>query len=138
MRFFKPLQITLCAALLCLALVPALKASDWDKTTIVTFSDAVQVPGQILAPGTYVFKLLDSPASRDIVQIFNADQTQLITTLIAIPETRPYPADEPIFELGEASGDSPQAVVSWFYPGQTTGLQFIYPENEYPQSRVNH
>ncbi|HEY6387205.1 MAG TPA: hypothetical protein VIX91_16140 [Candidatus Acidoferrum sp.] len=89
MRFFKPLQITVCTALLCLALVPAVKASDWDKKTVVTFDDAVQVPGQILPPGTYVFKLLNSPASRDIVQIFNADETQLITTVMAIPEIRP-------------------------------------------------
>src|SRR5437870_4131549 len=52
----------------------------WDKETIVTFSNPVEVPGQVLPPGTYVFKRAQSEWDRDIVQIFTKDQRNLLAT----------------------------------------------------------
>jgi hypothetical protein len=133
MRFFKPLQVTLCAALLAVAFLPSLKADTWDKKTTVTFSEDVQVPGQVLPAGDYVFKLLNSPSNRNIVQIWNGDESQLITTVMTIPEQRPFAPDQPVFEFDESSGDVPQAVHAWFYPGDTTGFEFVYPSSQYAE-----
>ena len=71
-----------------LTLPSRLKADDWDKLTTVTFSGPVEIPGQVLPASKHlcVFKLLDSQSDRNIVQIFNADQTKLYATILAIPD----------------------------------------------------
>src|SRR3954470_1612004 len=55
--------------LLLMSYVPLSRADEWDKTTKVTFSEPVQVPGKVLPAGTYVFRLHDSTSNRHIVQI---------------------------------------------------------------------
>jgi hypothetical protein len=128
MRNFKIFSITLCAMLLFGTLVPGARASEWDKKTIVTFSDAVEIPGQVLQPGTYVFKLLDSTSNRNIVQVWNADEDQLLATMLAISDERPMASDKTVFNLEQFSTDSTPALRSWFYPGETSGRRFVYPQ----------
>jgi hypothetical protein len=70
------------------ALTPSLRADTWDKKTVLTINEAIQLPHTVLQPGTYVFKLADSLSDRHIVQIFNADQSQIIATILAIPNYR--------------------------------------------------
>lgn len=118
--------------------VPSLRADDWNKATKITFSEPVEVPGKVLPAGTYVFKLLDSPAERHVVQIFNEDRTQLITTVLAIPNQRLEPAGKTILTYEERPSDRPMALKAWFYPGDNTGQQFAYPKSEAQElSRLN-
>lgn len=125
-------------ALLLAAYFPLAHADEWDKTTKITFSGPVQVPGKVLAPGTYVFKLLDSQSNRHIVQIFNKDHTQLITTILAIPNERLEPAGKTILHYDERPTGQPIALAAWFYPGDTFGQEFVYPKAEAEQlSRLN-
>jgi len=112
-------------------LAPGARADQWDKKTIVTFSDAVEVPGQVLPAGTYIFRLADSPTDRHIVQIWNADETQILATTITIPNTRFATPDKSIFEFAERAGDSPMALKVWFYPGDSTGQEFVYSHHSY-------
>ncbi|HTA68434.1 MAG TPA: hypothetical protein VK776_09155 [Bryobacteraceae bacterium] len=56
------------------AVVPRATADEWDQKTVFTFSGPVEIPGQVLPAGTYVFKLADSPSNRNIVQIFSKDE----------------------------------------------------------------
>ncbi|MGB7283170.1 MAG: hypothetical protein WBE13_12980 [Candidatus Acidiferrum sp.] len=128
MRFVKAVELFLCAFMLCAILGTGTKADTWNRKTIVTFSDSVEIPGQILPPGTYVFKLFNSIADRDIVQVWTGDETQLLATLMAVPDYRPEPPDEPLFWFDERPAGSPVAIHSWFYPGDTKGEDFIYPE----------
>ncbi len=58
--------------LLGVALAPSARADEWNKKTILTVDQPIQVPNQVLPAGTYVIKLLDSPSDRHIVQIYNA------------------------------------------------------------------
>jgi hypothetical protein len=37
--------------------VPRAAADEWDEKTIFTFNGAVEIPGQVLSAGTYVFKV---------------------------------------------------------------------------------
>src|ERR1019366_5677333 len=86
MKLFKVLTAIGSLALLALALTPGLKAENdvWNKKTTLKFSQPFEIPGgQVLPAGTYVFKLLDSPYDRDIVQIFNQDQTHIYATIMA-------------------------------------------------------
>ena len=114
--------------LLCLAtstLLPSANADDWNKETIVTLSSSVRVPGKVLAPGMYVFKLLDSPSDRNIVLVYNQNEDELIASILAIPAYRIDVSDKTILTF-----DDPEAAVpmlkKWFYPGQNDGLEFVY------------
>jgi len=117
-------------------LAPGARADQWDKKTVVTFSDAVEIPGQLLAAGTYIFKLADSPTDRHIVQVWNADESQILATIITIPNTRYETPDRSLFEFEERTGNSPMALKTWFYPGNSTGEEFIYSRYSYTRSNA--
>jgi hypothetical protein len=103
-------------------------ADESDQKTSFTFSGPVEIPGQVLQAGTYVFKLADSGADRDIVQVFNKDETHLYGTFLAVADERLRPAGKPIITFEEAPAGSPEAVKAWFYPGDTYGHEFVYPK----------
>lgn len=98
-----------------------------DRTTFVTFSGPVSIPGKTLPAGTYTFRLADSPSDRHIVQIFDKDQTQLFATILAVPAERPSPEGEPVVTFRETPSNVPPALRYWYYAGETTGNEFVYP-----------
>jgi len=102
---------------------------EWNKKTILTFSQPVEVPGMVLPAGQYVFKLADSASNRHIVQIFNAEEDQIYATILAIPHYRIEAPEETIILFEEGRADQPQAIHAWFYPGQTIGQEFVYPKS---------
>jgi hypothetical protein len=107
---------------------PTVHADEWDKKTIFTFNAPVEVPGKVLTPGTYVFKLLNSQADRHVVQVYNKDQNQLIGTFLTIPDYRMKPPDKPLITFEERAAGAPEAIKSWFYPGDNYGNEFVYPK----------
>ncbi|MGD1094550.1 MAG: hypothetical protein ABSB35_21475 [Bryobacteraceae bacterium] len=121
------LYVLVCIGLLG-AIIPAVRADEWDQKTGFTFSAPVEIPGQVLLPGTYVFKLADSSSDRNIVQVFNKDENHLYATFLAIPDYRLKPADRPIITFDERPAGSPEAVKAWFYPGENYGHDFVYPK----------
>jgi hypothetical protein len=110
------------------AMVPRAMADEWNQKTIFTFSGPVEIPGQVLSAGTYVFKLADSSSNRNIVQVFSQDEKRLFGTFLAIPDYRLAPAGRPIITFDETPAGSPEAVRAWFYPGDNYGHQFVYPK----------
>jgi hypothetical protein len=108
---------------------PLAPADEWNKETKLTFSAPIEVPGRVLPAGTYEFKLLDSPSDRNIVQIFNAGQTQLLDTVLAIPDQRMRATGKTVVQFAERPANSPEAIKAWFYPGSQTGLMFVYPHD---------
>jgi hypothetical protein len=115
--------------LLGIALAPSVRADQWDKLTRLTVSEPIQVPNKVLPAGTYVIKLLDSPSDRHIVQIFNADQSHLETTILAIPNYRIQPTGKTVFTFWETPPGQPKALRAWFYPGDNFGQEFAYPKS---------
>ena len=111
-------------------IVPRATADEWDQKTIVTFSGPVEIPGQVLSGGTYVFKLADSSSDRDIVQVFSKDEKHLYGTFLAIPDLHLRPAGKPIITFDETPAGSPEVVRAWFYPGENYGHQFVYPKQK--------
>lgn len=128
MRFFKALLVGLTISLLVGMFLNPARADQWNKETRLTFSQPIEIPGKILPAGTYTFKLLDSMSYRHIVQIWNEDGTQLITTILAIPNYRLEPTGDTVIKFGERPGDSPEALRAWFYPGDNFGQEFVYPK----------
>jgi len=105
------------------------QADQWDKKTTLTIDQPMQVRDTYLEPGQYVFKLLNSSSDRHIVQIFNADQTHLINTIMAIPDYRVQVTGKSRFEMWETPAGSVKALKAWYYPGDNFGQEFPYPKH---------
>jgi hypothetical protein len=108
---------------------PRAQADQWNKRTTLTIDQPMQVTDTYLEPGQYVFKLLDSQSDRHIVQIYNADQTHLITTIMAIPDYRVQVTGSSRFTMWETPAGYTQALKSWYYPGDSFGQEFRYPKH---------
>jgi hypothetical protein len=121
--------IVISAALAFAIAVPMLSANTIDKKTIVTFGESVEIPGMVLQPGTYVFELANSPSYRNIVQVFDKDQ-HLLTTFLAISDYRLEPTDKTMIQLEGREASPAEAIHSWFYAGESDGLEFIYPKSD--------
>lgn len=104
------------------------RADAWNKRTVITFNQPVELPGVVLPAGTYVFKLVDLPGTRNIVQVFNAGENKLYATILAITDIHLVPHEKPYIGFEERRADLPQAIHEWFYPGYTFGLEFVYPK----------
>jgi len=111
----------------------AVMADEWTKATKLTFNEPVEVPGMVLVPGTYWFTLADSESDRNIVEIWDADRTHLIKTILAIPDYRLQPTGKTVVHFEERPSDSPEAIHSWFYPGDNYGEEFVYPKSRATQ-----
>lgn len=130
MSRLKTFVLASCVGLFGASLAPTLHADEWNKRTILTINEAIQVPGKTLEPGQYVMKLLDSPSDRHVVQIFDRNEQHLITTVLAIPNYRLQPTGKTQFTFWETPAGQAKALRSWFYPGDNFGQEFAYPKNE--------
>jgi hypothetical protein len=102
-------------------------ADEWDKRTILTFSQAVEIPGKVLPAGTYVFQLADS-ASRHIVQVLGLDG-RIVATVLTVPTDRQTGTDDTRVTFEEQRAGDPFPIKKWFYPGDVGGEEFIYPSH---------
>jgi hypothetical protein len=103
----------------------AAHADEGDQATEITFSQPIQVPGQVLPAGTYLFKLANTD-DLNIVQIFSRDRTHLYATLQTIPtESRQVPGDTTVALVDQGAG-KPDVLLKWFYPGADSGHEFVY------------
>jgi hypothetical protein len=118
----------LCATVALTAGVAAAQSTLADRTTFVTFSGPVSVPGTTLPAGTYTFKIADSQADRHIVQIFNREGTKLFTTLLAVAAERNEADGDPVITFKETPSDRPPAVHYWYYAGEKAGNELVYPK----------
>jgi hypothetical protein len=83
-----------------------------------------------LPAGTYVFKVTDSLSDRHIVQIFNQDETHVFTTILAIPRDRVNVTPETVITFRERPAGEPEALRTWYFPGRTTGDEFVYDRSK--------
>jgi hypothetical protein len=108
--------------------LPVAHADQDNQETTVTFNQPVQIPGRVLPAGTYMFVLPDEIIDHFVVRIFNADRTVLLATLLTANSERFRPTDNTVIGFAERGTAQPEAIVTWFYPGETTGHEFLYPK----------
>src|SRR5579872_627129 len=121
--------VTVCGMALALSvLAPRARADQWDKRTILTIQQTVQITDKVLPPGQYVLQLLNSPSSRNVVQIYNGDQSKYIGTVLAIPAYRMDPTGSTQFTFWETPAGTAKALRTWYYPGDNYGQEFPYPK----------
>jgi len=129
MKMAKMILTIFSVMLLMVAFAAAARAdTGFNKRTVVTFTQPVEIPGQILPSGTYTIELYESFGNRHIVRIYNADRSKLIATVLAIPNLRLTPTSDNVMKFAERPGNSPDALKAWFYPGENGGQEFVYPK----------
>ncbi|HTQ95657.1 MAG TPA: hypothetical protein VMH89_02565 [Candidatus Acidoferrum sp.] len=123
------LPIALATLFVVLCLCPSVNADEWNKKTKVTFDTDVEIPGQVLPAGTYVFKLFSSTSDRYIVQVWTRDEMQLLATLVTVGDSYPNPSGKAYFLLDNSPTEEgyPPALISWYFAGSDDGREFIYP-----------
>ena len=104
------------------------KADQFDKRTLLTFNQPVEVPGLVLEAGTYAFSRVgDNP---NVVRISSPDGAHVYATLLTVSDYRLDPAEATVITFEERPSGNPKAIKSWFYPGDNTGEEFIYRSSE--------
>ena len=131
MKRFSMLLATSVAAVLVLAtLNPIVKADEYNRKTVISISQPLEVPGVVLPPGTYVMKLFNSSSNRHIVQFMNEEQNQQLALTFAVSAERIRPTGKTVLTMYEGSRGAPPALRTWFYPGDTVGQEFLYSHQQ--------
>lgn len=123
------LLTAICTAVIGLSVVaPTASADEHDKKTVVTITEPLEVPGAILQPGKYVFKLVESSNDRHIVYIKNERGNHTYATIFAVPNYRVRRTGKTVLSFWETPAGQPKALRAWFYPGDNFGQEFMYPK----------
>ena len=104
-------------------------ANDWNQSTEITFNNPVQIPGnRVLQAGTYWMKVMDHDAipMSDVVVIYNQDRSQVEAMLMTKSVESITPAPDTELTFAEQGKGGPEALFSWFYPGENIGHEFLY------------
>lgn len=121
------------ATIMTLLLAPTLSIAaqqpDTRDKTIMTFSNAVELPRMRLEAGTYVFRLANTP-SRNVIQVLSQDGKETLGQWLFVPAERPEVTGDTVITFRETSAASTPAVQFWYYPGEKTGKEFIYPKDQ--------
>ena len=128
-------RVTLFATVLALAVIAMLagrvtaQETNTQERTFLTFSGAVEMPGVTLQPGTYVFKLADSP-SRNVVQVWDEGEKRMLGHWTFVQSERPTVTSETVVMFKETREGSTPAVQYWYFPGEKIGKEFLYPKDQ--------
>jgi len=112
----------------CVVLPPLARASQEDQQTKVTFDQPVEIPGRVLPAGSYWF--VRDTNDLNLVRIFSLDWKTVYAAEFTASTERREPADRTTFTFAERESSKPEAMLKWFYPGETIGHEFLYHKQE--------
>jgi hypothetical protein len=135
-KLMRALRITVAAVALAAALSPAVRGQDTAETrrlTILTFSAPVQLPGVTLPAGKYRFEMADINNAAHTVRVLSEDGQKVLGTFHTMPSTIPQRdlnTQDTLVMFSERPAGTPQAAREWFYPGRSSGEEFVYPKEQ--------
>lgn len=118
----------MCSAVLVAFVAAPGTAQPLDKRTYFKFSGPVAIPGSTLPAGEYLFRLANPDSGRNVVQVMNAEGNKPLGMFFAIRAERRDASDKPEVSFIETAAGNPAAVKTWWYPGERSGFEFIYPK----------
>jgi hypothetical protein len=101
---------------------------DSAKKTTLTIGALTQLPGTTLAAGSYVFRQSGEQSGWDIVQVYNSDQSSLVTTLLAYPNPNLVSNGQAFLVYPQSTDSQSQVMEAFFFDGDPTGQQLAYPK----------
>jgi len=92
----------------------------------LTFQRTVALPGVTLAPGSYVFEIVEASGTLDIVRVRNGatNRPEYMGFTHRVP--RPAKLKRSAVTLGEAPRNAPAPIKVWYPADGSGGRQFIY------------
>jgi hypothetical protein len=122
---------SVCAVtLLALTAAPAVAQTPLDKRIFFTFTAPVTIPGVTLPPGSYMFHMVNPTSNRGVVTVRSKDGRQVYSTFLTIPAEAKQRPDDPEIRFMERRTNVPYAVKAWWYPGERTGFEPVYPRKQ--------
>jgi len=131
----KKLMVSACAAAMFAMLNarPALAqfSGPLDARTEFTFNSPVELPGVTLPPGSYVFRFVDATTGRKVMQVMSKnEENKTYGLFMTINAIRDKASDNAELRFMETPAGAPAAIKTWWYPGEKTGREFIYPKSQ--------
>lgn len=123
------LAIGMALTLLAVAAPAGAHAAQPDSTAVLTFTEPIEIPGQVLPAGSYTFSLLESMTDRHIVQISSADGTRILSTVMTVPHYRLDRTAGTVMTYRAGEAGAPAALRAWYHPNDTVGHEFVYPRS---------
>jgi LPXTG-motif cell wall-anchored protein len=111
------------------------QSTDVRRVTHWTISEPTEIPGSVLAPGTYTIKVLNFQDGKEIVQFSDESDTKVLATTVAIRtrSNKPTGESQSIFTYYQRTAGAPQSLRTWMYPGDEWGEEFVYPKSRATQ-----
>jgi hypothetical protein len=129
MKTISKVLITSVFAVIVAAFVPVAKADEGNWATAVTLNQPMQIGNLVLAPGSYMFKLVDIWAP-DVVAIFSVNTHHYEGMVMGMPAYRSHASEKSAFILAEAAKGSPETLQYWYYPDSNYGIEFLNPHTK--------
>jgi hypothetical protein len=106
-------------------LVPNARADEDNKEIMITVNRPVEVPTTVLPPGRYDLKLLGNGSS--VAGVWNAEGSHFYGFFETIPVDRNHAIGKAKVVLADSGKNAPKRIEEWFYPGESTGNELLYP-----------
>jgi hypothetical protein len=120
-----------CIAVLSASIPIVLQAAFTEhRTTYLTFSAPVALPGVALARGTYVFELAAPQTDPTIVRVLSRDRSTVYFMAFTEMVQRPPGRNDQRVWLGEAAAGRPVPILAWYPEGDSRARRFIYREGD--------
>ena len=115
------------AAVFAVTLAPSAAPMTSARTTYLTFSQPVSLPGVALGSGTYTFEIANPDTSADVVRVTSRDRSVVYFLGFTKAITRPngMRGDQNV-SLGESAAGIPPPITTWWLQNESTGRQFMY------------
>ena len=107
MNAHRKLTIVALAAGVLALLTPNARAQMLEERIRVTFSGPVELPGEVLPAGSYIFEALENG---HLTRILSADEQHVYATLFTVPDERIEPVEKATIVLGESPKGIPEKV----------------------------
>src|SRR5687767_2842191 len=107
------------------AAAPGNASVDSERTTHLTFSKPISLPGVTLGAGTYIFERAAPLTAIGVVRVSSRDRRFVYYTGFTELVERPRGKASPI-AFGEAPAGAAVPVRAWYPEGTSTGHRFLY------------
>src|SRR5689334_11586218 len=103
--------LTCVGAFILASFVAAVATADTiDKRTTFSFNTPVAIPGVTLPAGSYLFHVVDTDTTRDVVQVLSADGKTPYAMFFTLPIWRSETSPDPELTFIETAADMPHAI----------------------------
>jgi hypothetical protein len=104
-----------------------------NEVSTFTTTEAIEIAGVILQPGTYVIRVADQASgetyNRNVIQVTSEDSKKVYLMAAAVPRAvKPETeSDVPLLEYYNAANGQPKALRTWFPARTKTARDIVYP-----------